>query len=113
MELLWKSAARTAREIREALYPLAPKAQHGTVQKLLQRLEQKGLVRRDRELSVHRFSAAVERDAYAGDQLESLLQKLSQGSLAPLLAQLIEAKKISPAEIQRLLRILEAEGSAR
>jgi len=113
MELLWKSEALTARGIREMLYPAATKAQHGTVQKLLQRLEQKRLVRRDREQSVHRFSAAVERDVYAGEQLESLVQKLSQGSLAPLIAHLIETKKISPAEIQRLLHILEAAGSAR
>ena len=38
MDLLWGSdAPLTARQIREELYPAPDKAQHGTVQRLLQR----------------------------------------------------------------------------
>ena len=44
MKLLWKEDRLTARHIREQLYPDATKAQHGTVQRLLQRLEDKGYV---------------------------------------------------------------------
>ena len=51
MELLWEEDALTARQLREALYPNATRAQHGTVQKLLSRLEDKGYVARDRSLS--------------------------------------------------------------
>ena len=41
--LPWQKNDRmTAREIREQLYPNKMKAQHGTVQRLLQRLEEKG-----------------------------------------------------------------------
>jgi len=58
MNLLWQNDLLTARQIREKLYPDAAKAQHGTVQRLLQRLEDKGYVERDRSLSVHLFSAA-------------------------------------------------------
>ncbi len=47
MELLWKEKSLTARQIREELYPDAKTAQHGTVQRLLQRLEEKGFVQRD------------------------------------------------------------------
>jgi BlaI family penicillinase repressor len=65
MELLWQGNPLTAREIRERLYPDANKAQHGTVQRLLQRLEDKGYVERDRSLFVHLFSAAISRQAYA------------------------------------------------
>ena len=39
MDLLWQQAHLTAHHIREQLYPDAAKAQHGTVQRLLQRLE--------------------------------------------------------------------------
>ena len=72
MELLWEQDRLTARSIREQLYPDATKAQHGTVQRLLQRLEDKGYVERDRELPVHLFSATLSRQAYASGQLESL-----------------------------------------
>lgn len=109
MELLWQQSPRTARELREQLYPDASKAQHGTVQRLLQRLEEKGFVARDRKLSVHLFSAAVKREAYAGGQLESLAAKLTGGSLAPLLTHLVEQNRLSEGEIDRLRAILDRE----
>lgn len=109
MGLLWKQDRLTARQIREQLYPGNSKAQHGTVQRLLQRLEDKGFVARDRTLPVHLFSAAIRREAYAGNQLESLADKLTGGSLAPLITHLLEENKISPEEISRLRRLLDED----
>lgn len=110
MELLWIQDRLTSRAIRERLYPEATKAQHGTVQKLLQRLEEKGYIHRDRTLAVHLFSAAVSREAYAGGQLESLADKLTGGSLAPLLTHLIEERRLPADELRRLREILEDAG---
>lgn len=109
MELLWDEGPLTARHIRERLYPGAPKAQHGTVQRLLQRLEAKGFVERDRELPIYLFHAAVTREEYASSQLESLARRLTGGSLAPLVTHLVEQKRISRAEIERLRQILEED----
>ncbi|MDF1664166.1 MAG: BlaI/MecI/CopY family transcriptional regulator [Planctomycetota bacterium] len=109
MECLWSSDRMTARDLREALYPNSTKAQHGTVQRLLQRLESKGFIERDRRLSVHFFSAKVTKEAYAGGQLETLATKLTGGSLAPMITHLVEENKISPAEIQRLRDILKGD----
>ncbi|MBL4844895.1 MAG: BlaI/MecI/CopY family transcriptional regulator [Planctomycetes bacterium] len=107
MNLLWDQEQATARQLREQLYPSATKAQHGTIQKLLSRLEEKGFVERDRSLSVHLFSATHSRQAYAGNQLESLADKLTGGSLAPLITHLLAEKKISKPEIERLRRLLD------
>jgi len=109
MNLLWGSDLLTARELREKLYPDAGKAQHGTVQRLLQRLEDKGYVERDRSLPVHFFSAALSRQTYAGMQLESLAETLTAGSFAPLITHLVEQKKISRGEIDRIRAILDEE----
>ena len=109
MELLWDQGRLTARDIRERLYPGAEKTQHGTVQRLLQRLEDKGFVERDRHLAVHLFWAAISREDYASSQLESLARRLTGGSLAPLVTHLLEQKRISRAEVERLRRILDAE----
>lgn len=106
MELLWKEPRLSARAIRERLYPDASRAQHGTVQKLLQRLEVKGFVVRDRSEAVHFFAPAVQRQEYAGGQLEQLVDKLGGGSVAPLLTHLIEQKKISNDELARLRGLL-------
>lgn len=112
MNLLWEHEHLTARDIRERLYPDESRPQHGTVQRLLQRLEEKGFIRRDRTPPVHLFFAAVSREAYAGSQLESLAERLTGGSIAPLLTHLIEQKKITRAEVERLRQILDGEGEA-
>ena len=110
MELLWDSERLTARELRERLYPGSTKTQHGTVQRLLQRLEDKGFVSRDRGLPVHLFAAEISREEYGGSRLEELAEKLTGGSLAPLITHLVEEKKISSAEIRRLRRVLDQLG---
>ncbi len=114
MELLWQEEQMTARAIRDRLYPDKAKAQHGTVQRLLQRLEDKGFVERDRTLAVHLFRATVTRKSYACGQLESLADKLTGGSLAPLITHLIEEKRISRDEIDKLRAILgnDTEGDS-
>ena len=109
MDLLWQTGRMTARQIREKLYPDTSKAQHGTVQRLLQRLEEKGYVKRDRSLVVHLFSATISRKAYAGEQLESLAAKLTAGSLAPLITHLVEQKKISHQDVERIRAILDEQ----
>lgn len=108
MELLWGRGQATSRQIIDQLYD-TPKRQHGTVQRLLQRLSAKGFVVRDRTLGISVFSPAVSRDAYASAQLESLANRLTQGSLAPMITRLVADNKLSRAEIERLRRILEEE----
>ena len=107
MELLWEEPRLTARSIRERLYPDASRAQHGTVQKLLQRLEDKGFVSRDRSEVVHFFAPVVQREEYAGEQFELLVDKLAGGSVASLLTHMIENKKMSSDEITRLRGLLD------
>jgi BlaI family penicillinase repressor len=108
MELLWDDGRNTARHLRERLYP-EQKNQHGTVQRLLQRLEEKGYVQRDTDLPVHLFSATIGREEYATGQLESLAGRLTGGSLAPIMTRLVEQGRIPRSEIERLRRILDEE----
>ena len=107
MELLWRKGRLTARQILDQLYPDVGKPQHGTVQRLLQRLRAKGFVVRDRDLGVNVFSPAVSREEYASGQLESLANRLTQGSLVPMITRLVEDDKLTRAEIEKLRRILE------
>ena len=111
MELLWDDGKVTARQLRERLYT-DQKNQHGTVQRLLQRLEEKGYVDRDDDLPVHLFSATIGRDEYATGQLELLAGRLTGGSLAPIVTRLVEQKRISRSEIERLRAILDDEPEA-
>ena len=56
---------------------------------------------------MHLFTAALDRETYGGRQLESLAQKLTGGSIAPLLRHLLGENKLNRAEIDRLRDLLE------
>ena len=109
MELLWREGRSTARQILELLYPDAAKPQHGTVQRLLTRLEEKGYVVRDRDLGINLFSPTLSKETYAGNQLEALANRLTEGSLVPMITGLVEDNKLSTAEIEKLRQILAEE----
>ncbi|MDG2223825.1 MAG: BlaI/MecI/CopY family transcriptional regulator [Rubripirellula sp.] len=107
MDLLWKEGPLTARQILEQLYTNTKTSQHGTVQRLLKSLEEKKFVDRDRSQGVQIFSSNICREMYGGQQLESLAEKLSDGSIAPLLTQLLDENKLDKTEIERLRSLLE------
>lgn len=107
LELLWERGAATIRQLTDALYPAGGAAYYGTVQKLLDRLEGKGYVRRDRRTAPRVFEALVGRDALIGRRLEVLAEKLCGGSLAPLLTHLVRATRLSEEELQTLRTLLD------
>ncbi len=107
MKLLWETERMTARQILERLYDDSKKSQHGTVQRLLQNLEEKEFVERDKSLGVHLFSAIIGREEYGAFQLESLAGKLTNGSIAPILTHLLDDNRLGKAEIDRLRKLLE------
>ena len=107
MDLLWNNELLTARQIREELYPDTTKSPHGTVQKLLQRLEEKGYVERDNSQFVNLFQTKISRQEYAGKQLEFLASKLTAGSFAPLITHLVEESKISSDDIEQIRVVLD------
>src|SRR5438045_2438360 len=93
VRLLWDHGARPIRQLTDALYPSGGQAQYATVQKLLDRLAEKGHVRRDRSGSAHLFSAAIGREELIGRRLRDVAEKLCGGSLTPLLTHLVKARR--------------------
>jgi predicted transcriptional regulator len=113
LKVLWEREKMPARELAEAAYGNTTNAAIGTVQKLLQRLEAKRLVGRDRSRHVHRFWAMASREEIAGQQFEALAAKLTDGSLAPILMHLVQAKRLTKRDREDMRRILEGETSSR
>ncbi|MFN7213823.1 MAG: BlaI/MecI/CopY family transcriptional regulator [Lysobacteraceae bacterium] len=107
MELLWDHGAMTARQVQDKLYGASDRSQHGTVQRLLQRLVDKDLVRREQTAHANTFSACISRAEYAGGQLKTLAERLTGGSIAPLLSHLIDQKRLSRDELRRLRDLLD------
>src|SRR5262245_16609675 len=84
MRLLWQHGPATIRQVADILYPGGTAAQYGTVQKLLERLENKECVHRDRGPWPHVFSPAVDRETLLGWRLRQTAEKLCGGSMTPL-----------------------------
>ena len=107
LKVLWTEGSLTARKITERLYEEVNPSSMGTVQKLIARLEEKQLVRRDRSRSVHRFNPKVTCEDIAGMQLDEFASKLSGGSLSPFVLHLLKAKRLSRKEKQQIRRLLD------
>ena len=102
LQVLWDRGDSTIRELTSRLYPDGGTSHYATVQKLLERLEAKRCVERDRQSVPHVFGAAVARDQLIGMRLRQLADKLCEGSLAPLLTHLVQGEGLSSAERQAL-----------
>lgn len=107
LQVLWDGGAATIRQICDAIYPDGGASRHATVQKLLERLEAKDAVARDRSQSVHRYSAAIGRDDLIGKRLRAVAETLCGGSLTPLLSHLVRAGGLSDADIKSLRALID------
>jgi predicted transcriptional regulator len=107
LQVLWDSGPATIRQLTDVLYPGGGTAQYGTVQKLLERLEAKGFVHRDRTSPAHTFSAALDREALIGRRLQDMAEKLCGGSLTPLLTHLVRTKRMTARERQELRDLID------
>jgi predicted transcriptional regulator len=107
LRILWDQGTATIRQLTDVLYPGGGAALYATVQKLLDRMEAKGYVRRDRSLYVHVFAAELDRDELIGRRLRSLAETLCDGSLTPLLTHLARAKDLTTEDRIALRRIID------
>lgn len=108
LEPLWQFGPQTIRQLTARLYPGESVSDYATVQKLLDRLEAKRCVQRDRTALAHVFRPTLAREALIGDQLQDIADRLCQGSLTPVLNQLVERMTLSSGQREELRKMLEA-----
>src|SRR6185369_3053718 len=106
LKILWQRGPLTAKAITNAIYPDGAESEFASVHSFLQRLERKGLVDRDRSSYVHSFSATVSQADVAGQELETLAARLGGKSIAPLIMQLVEQKRLSEKEVAEIRKLL-------
>jgi predicted transcriptional regulator len=107
LQLLWKHGPLTIRRLTELLYGDKKTSQYATVQKLLERLESKACVERDRTANIHVFTATIERDELVGRRLQAVAEDLCDGSWTPLLTNLVQMKKLTEEERQMLRQLID------
>ena len=107
LQVLWERGEATIRQLTDELYPPGDEAQYATVQKLLERLQGKGHVTRDRSGHAHVFRPLTDRDTLLGQRLRTVAEKLCGGMMAPLLTHLVRAEALSREERQELRALID------
>jgi predicted transcriptional regulator len=107
LQVLWDEGPLPIRRLTDVLYTPGSAAHYATVQKLLERLERKGFVHRDRRTAVHVFSAGISREDLIGLRLRTVAEKLCGGSLTPLLTHLVRTTRLTNRERQELRDLIE------
>ena len=104
---LWDDGPATIRTLADRLYPGGGTSEYATVQKLLERLEDKGHVAHRTEGRQNVFSARVQREDLVARRLRDTAEQLCDGSLTPLLTHLVSAGRLSRDELLELRRLVD------
>lgn len=107
LKLLWDRGSSTIRELTDLAYPRGGAAHYATVQKLLERLEAKRCVRRKLRGRVNVYSASIRRDELIARRLRDTADQLCEGSLTPLLTQLVDSGELADADLAALRDLVD------
>ncbi len=107
LDQLWDSSPLTIREICDAVYGETSTSYYATVQSLLERLEKKDWVQRDRTQFKHTFSATRSRSDFVGHQIQDVADAVCGGSIPALLGQFAKFKPLTKKERNELKKLIE------
>ena len=107
LRALWDHGPATIRDLTDRLYPGGGTSEYATVQKLLERLEDKAHVAHRSEGRHNVYRARVQREDLVARRLRDTAQKLCDGSLTPLLTHLVSAGRLSRDELHELRRLVD------
>ena len=107
MQVLWAKSPRSAGEIIDSLVAADSTWHPKTAKTLLNRLVKKKALGYEKQGRAYLYRPLVKEADCALAESESFLDRVFGGSLKPMLAHLVERKKLSAAEIRELKRLLE------
>jgi BlaI family transcriptional regulator, penicillinase repressor len=107
LEVIWEQKAPTSRDIADAIYDRVSDSKMASVQKLLERLEAKGCVGRDRRERAHRFGALISREDFLQHRMRALADRLCGGAIAPLVTTLLRSKGLTKKNRDQLRQLID------
>ena len=111
LRVLWERGPLTVREVHDGLSGKG--TGYTTTLKILQKMTEKGLVRRDESQRSHVYHPAVAAERTQRLLVRDLVKRAFGGSAGRLVVQALSEKKATPeemAEIRRLLDEMEGRG---
>lgn len=113
LRALWELGESTIRALADRIYPNGGASEYATVQKLLERLEDKGYARHRTEGRQNVYAARLGREDLVARRLRETADALCGGSLTPLLTHLVSGARLSKQELRELRRLVDALGEKR
>ncbi|UCF66581.1 MAG: BlaI/MecI/CopY family transcriptional regulator [Acidobacteriota bacterium] len=110
LKALWELGPTTIRQLTDRLYPDGGPAHYATVQKLLERLEAKSCVSRRQRARINVYRATVDRSELIARRLRETADRLCDGSLTPVLTQLVDSAELTPKELAALRELVKRQG---
>lgn len=107
MQVLWEADGPLAAEDVVAALTDSQAWQEATIKTLLNRLLKKGAIAARREGRRYLYSPVLQREAWLLGESEGLLGRLFGGRVAPLVAHFSQHRKLDPADIAALRKLLE------
>jgi len=105
MEVLWSRSPRSAEEVVAEL-ARSQQWQEATIKTLLNRLLNKGAIGADKDGRRYRYMPLLKREDWVHGQSRSLLNRLFDGRVAPLVAHFSEKGKLSKKDIAELRKLI-------
>lgn len=106
LNVLWQTGGAELGQLVSALFPETGWSRN-TVLTYLTRMEAKGLVSINKEVTPHIYSALLDREDCRHRERKSFLQRVYSGSAGDLIAAFIKEESISPEERERLRKLLD------
>jgi BlaI family transcriptional regulator, penicillinase repressor len=104
--ILWERESATVREVHEIINARKATA-YTTVLKLLQIMDAKGLVERDKAAKAHVYRAQQPPEQTQKNLVSDLLEKAFRGSALKLVQHVLETKPASADELKEIRRLIE------
>jgi predicted transcriptional regulator len=106
MEALWRKSPLTAEEVAAAVGP-GQSWSAATVKTLLNRLLTKNAISAERDGRRYLYAPLIARADYVQEESKSLIDRLFDGRLAPLVSHFAETDQLSADDIAELKRLIE------
>jgi len=105
LEGFWRKNCATVREVHEELSKTKDVG-YTTTLKLMQIMNEKGLVKRDQSTRTHVYQSAVNRENTQKHLLNKMIDSLFGGSSTQLVLQALGENKATPEELEKIQNLL-------
>lgn len=106
LSVLWERETATVREVHEVLNQRKPTG-YTTVLKLLQLMDAKDLVERDKANRAHVYRAKIKQDETGKRMLSDVLQKVFGGSALKLVQQVLETETTTAEDLKEIRKMIQ------